>query len=258
MKTVAVCNHKGGVGKTAVSMALAEGLNAKGHRTLLIDLDQQLNATTAAGAETEGVVTAYDLLTSFDYKAVEGVQHYERGDIVAGDVLVAEAEGDMLQLDTPLTMLADSMAGLEDSYDFVVIDCPPSLGLVTRNAMVAADGLLVVVTPDASSVDGFGKVVEAAAKIRRNKRLNPALGIFGVLVNQYDGRGQLDRQLDAQLPELAGEAGTRVFESRIRRCVAVRQAQSRHVSLYDFDPKCAAAKDMEAVVDEFIGIAAGN
>lgn len=129
MKTIAICNHKGGVGKTAASMALAEGLNAKGYRTLLVDLDQQTNATRQAGAKIEDAVTVYDLLTSFEYTAADGIQHYEHGDIIPGDTLVADAEVEMSKLDTPLTMLADALECVEGNYDYCVIDCPPSLEL---------------------------------------------------------------------------------------------------------------------------------
>ena len=155
MKTIAICNHKGGVGKTAASMALAEGLNAKGYRTLLVDLDQQTNATRQAGAKIEDAVTVYDLLTSFEYTAADGIQHYEHGDIIPGDTLVADAEVEMSKLDTPLTMLADALEGVEGNYDYCVIDCPPSLGIVTRNAIVAADDVIVVVVPDTASVYGL-------------------------------------------------------------------------------------------------------
>lgn len=175
MKTIAICNHKGGVGKTAASMALAEGLNAKGYRTLLVDLDQQTNATRQAGAKIEDAVTVYDLLTSFEYTAADGIQHYEHGDIIPGDTLVADAEVEMSKLDTPLTMLADALECVEGNYDYCVIDCPPSLGIVTRNAIVAADDVIVVVVPDTASVDGFGKVYQACEAIRKNKRLKATI-----------------------------------------------------------------------------------
>lgn len=221
MKTIAICNHKGGVGKTAASMALAEGLNAKGYRTLLVDLDQQTNATRQAGAKIEDAVTVYDLLTSFEYTAADGIQHYEHGDIIPGDTLVADAEVEMSKLDTPLTMLADALEGVEGNYDYCVIDCPPSLGIVTRNAIVAADDVIVVVVPDTASVDGFGKVYQACEAIRKNKRLNPNVTIAGILINTYDARGRLERSLDEQLPEVAENADTKVFETRIRKCVCL-------------------------------------
>lgn len=105
MKTIAICNHKGGVGKTALSMAIAEGLHRKGKRTLLVDLDQQMNATQQAKIDTTDEVTVYDLLTSFDYTAKDGIKHFDGGDIIPGDVLVSNAESDMAKLDTRLTML---------------------------------------------------------------------------------------------------------------------------------------------------------
>ncbi len=252
MKTIAICNHKGGVGKTAASMALAEGLNAKGYRTLLVDLDQQTNATRQAGAKIEDAVTVYDLLTSFEYTAADGIQHYEHGDIIPGDTLVADAEVEMSKLDTPLTMLADALEGVEGNYDYCVIDCPPQLGIVTRNAIVAADDVIVVVVPDTASVDGFGKVYQACEAIRKNKRLNPNVTIAGILINTYDARGRLERSLDEQLPEVAENADTKVFETRIRKCVSVRQAQSAHISLWDYDPECTAAEDFKAFIDEYL------
>ena len=114
MKTIAICNHKGGVGKTALSMAIAEGLHRKGKRTLLVDLDQQMNATQQAKIDTTDEVTVYDLLTSFDYTAKDGIKHFDGGDIIPGDVLVSNAESDMAKLDTRLTMLADAMEGIDD------------------------------------------------------------------------------------------------------------------------------------------------
>lgn len=117
MKTIAICNHKGGVGKTALSMAIAEGLHRKGKRTLLVDLDQQMNATQQAKIDTTDEVTVYDLLTSFDYTAKDGIKHFDGGDIIPGDVLVSNAESDMAKLDTRLTMLADAMEGIDDSLN---------------------------------------------------------------------------------------------------------------------------------------------
>lgn len=142
--------------------------------------------------------------------------------------------------------------GFNRNYDYCVIDCPPSLGIVTRNAIVAADDVIVVVVPDTASVDGFGKVYQACEAIRKNKRLNPNVIISGILINTYDARGRLERSLDEQLPEVAENADTKVFETRIRKCVSVRQAQSAHISLWDYDPECTAAEDFKAFIDEYL------
>lgn len=252
MKVISICNNKGGVGKTAVSMALCERLNSQGLKALLIDLDQQINATKQAGVKTEEVVTAYDLLTSFEYSAKDGIQEYDHGYIIPGDILVNAAEVEISKLDTSLTMLDDALESVRDMFDYVVIDCPPSLGLVTRNAFVASDELIVVVTPDKSSIDGFARIVDAANHIRSNKRLNPDLRIAGILVNAYNARGKLDREVDVVLPELAAQAGTTVFNTRIRRNISVSQALSCRKSLFDYDKDAAAAQDLNSFVTEYL------
>lgn len=252
MKTIAICNHKGGVGKTALSMAIAEGLHRKGKRTLLVDLDQQMNATQQAKIDTTDEVTVYDLLTSFDYTAKDGIKHFDGGDIIPGDVLVSNAESDMAKLDTRLTMLADAMEGIDDDYDYAIIDCPPSLGLVTRNAMVAADELIVPVIPNRSSLKGFTNIQKCVNSVRRNKRLNPNLRIAGIVVNMFDGRTSLSRGVVNELPSIARGANTKMFHTIIRKCEAVNKAQSANVSIFDYDPNCNAVADFTDFVNEYL------
>lgn len=217
MKTIAICNHKGGVGKTALSMAIAEGLHRKGKRTLLVDLDQQMNATQQAKIDTTDEVTVYDLLTSFDYTAKDGIKHFDGGDIIPGDVLVSNAESDMAKLDTRLTMLADAMEGIDDDYDYAIIDCPPSLGLVTRNAMVAADELIVPVIPNRSSLKGFTNIQKCVNSVRRNKRLNPNLRMLDIDENtsvedDMFENVKTDEDMDHEMEE---EEGGSAFEEEI-------------------------------------------
>lgn len=256
MATIAICNNKGGVGKTATCLAMAGAMRARGLKTLIVDLDQQANATQAAEVEGgDGVVTAYDLLTTDEWTAKQAIQPSKVGDIIPGDMLVAEAESEMSRLDTPLTMLADALEGIRDSYDHILIDCPPSLGLVTRNALVAADEVIVVVQPDDASVTGCGNVMAAVGKIRRNRHLNPDLRIAGILVNHYDGRRLLSKSIDASLPEFASECGTRLFDARIRACESIRQAQSLGESIYDYAISSNGAQDYAAFVDEYLALA---
>lgn len=253
MRTVAFVNHKGGVGKTACSLAFAEGLARKGHKVILADLDQQMNATQCAGyRDTDGMATVYDLLVGAA-TAAQAVREAPFGAIIPGDVLLAEAEAELSRLDTPLLMLKDALESIEhDGYDYCIIDCPPSLGYVTRNAMVAADDLVVVVQPDEASITGFGRIWEAFEKTRANRHLNPGLTIAGVLLNGYDYNRRLSKRADAELPGFAAEFGTRLFNTRIRSCEALRQAQAQGQSVYDYAPECHAATDFGAFVDEYV------
>lgn len=252
MKTVAFVNHKGGVGKTACSLAFADCLARQGRKVVLADLDQQMNATQFAGyTDTDGMPTTYDMLMG-ERDAAETILDAPFGSILPGDVLVADAEADLSRLDTPLQMFKDALRSIEDDgYDYCVIDCPPSLGYVTRNAMVAADELIVVVQPDQASITGFGRIWEAFKRTQGNRHLNPDLKIAGVLINGYDYNRKLSRSTDAQLPEYVAEFGTQVYKTRIRHCEAFRQAQSKGKSLFDYAPTCHASKDMMAFVAEY-------
>lgn len=163
MKTIAICNHKGGVGKTALSMAIAEGLHRKGKRTLLVDLDQQMNATQQAKIDTTDEVTVYDLLTSFDYTAKDGIKHFDGGDIIPGDVLVSNAESDMAKLDTRLTML-----GFPVSYRLGRFPAPrPAACLRTRyspmSVLTTVERIFIDVMGKPSLHPRYGKTARAVA-----------------------------------------------------------------------------------------------
>lgn len=253
MRTVAFVNHKGGVGKTACSLAFAEGLHRAGKRVLLIDLDQQMNASQCVGyRDTEGVETVYDLLMS-GMPATEAAVPAPFGMIVRGDVVMADAEAELALLDTPLVMLEDALASVPgEEYDYCVIDCPPSLGYVTRNAMVAADDLIVVVQPDEASITGFSRIWESFERIRGNRHLNPDLNLCGILLNGFDWNRRLSRRAVSELPGFASDFNTRLFDTRIRSCEAIRQAQAHAQSIFEYAPDSHAAEDFSSFVDEYL------
>lgn len=141
---------------------------------------------------------------------------------------------------------------IDDDYDYAIIDCPPSLGLVTRNAMVAADELIVPVIPNRSSLKGFTNIQKCVNSVRRNKRLNPNLRIAGIVVNMFDGRTSLSRGVVNELPSIARAANTKMFHTIIRKCEAVNKAQSANVSIFDYDPNCNAVADFTDFVNEYL------
>lgn len=253
MKCVAFVNHKGGVGKTSCSMAFAQGLSLRGYKTLLIDLDQQMNATQTFGIDSAGLPSIYDLLTSDEVALADTIIETPTCDIVPGDLHMVGIERAMSDLMSPNTRLDEVLEQLGgDDYDYVVMDCPPTLGYVTVNAMVAADDLVVVVQPDGASVTGAEGIFETASGVKANRRLNPDLEVGGILVNFYDYNRRLSREADAALPELAESQGTKVYSSRIRSCEAMRQAMKQGKSLYEYAPECNAARDFKNFIDEYL------
>ncbi len=252
-RKVAIINRKGGIGKTTTSLCFAEGLKNKGKRVLLVDLDQQHNSTKQYRVSIEGVATVYDVLTNPKVDVREAIQHTEKfGDIIAGDDWLVRAEEEMAALDSREYMLKDALEAVEDDYDFIIVDCPPSLGLVVKNVLVAVDEVVVPVLCDGYSVESYKTLAAQIEVVRQNKRLNPGIKVAGILVTQYEPAQRISRSYDDQLPEIAEADGTRVFDQRIRRCVKTREAQVLGVSLYDYAGDCTTAQDYRAFVDEYL------
>jgi chromosome partitioning protein len=250
--TIAIINRKGGVGKTTTSLCMADALRVRGMRTLLVDLDQQHNATKQYGAEIEGKTTAFDLLTDPSADLADAVQATECGDIVAGDDLINRAEAEMSGLTGRDFMLADALAKVEGDYDYIIIDCSPSLGIVSTNALIAADEVIVPMMCDGYCVDSFDGLFEAIDQIRSNPRLNPDLKIAGMLVTMYQPTHRLTKAFDADLPAYAEQCGTRVFDTKIRICCKVKEAQQLAKSLFSYAPDCTSATDYSDFVTEYL------
>lgn len=253
MKVVAICNEKGGAGKTMTATCLVRRLSDLGYKTLLVDVDEQWNATKQYGIlKTEGVMTTYDLLTDSHADIREAIQSTSRGDIIPGDKELKDADAAMLKQSVPIAMLADALEPLHSIYDWIVIDCPPSLGLVTKNAFVAADAVVVPVFGDPQSVENLSVVKEEIEMISSTPRLNPKLKIAGLLMTQYDRRKRLCRGLIQDLPSIAKQLNTKPFETRIRQCEPARGACSEHKSPFDKSEARPVVEDYIAFTDELL------
>lgn len=254
-RVIAVANQKGGVGKTTTTLCLAKALRRLGRGVLVVDLDQQANATRTYGARSEGRATTYDVLTRQVASVEQAIQTTKAGDIVPGDVALAQIEAEMSAMTCRESVLADAMEDVVGArtYDYVLIDCSPSLGIATTNALVAASEVIVPVLVDGYSVDGLDRLMGLVEDVRSNKRLNPSVGVSGLLVCQREPRQALTRALDEQLPGLAERYGTRVFSTSIRRCVKVREAQVADRVLQDYAPDCTTAVDYDALAAEVDG-----
>lgn len=249
----AVSNGKGGSGKSTTALCLVEAWHEQGRKALLVDLDQQCNATCQFGAEVDGRTTVYDLLTDEAADVREAVQRTDHGDIIAGDRLLARVEAEMASMTCRETRLADHLESLRDEYDRIVIDCSPFLGIATTNAFVAADEVIVPIDCGKYAIDGAANALELAASVAAHKRLNPGLKVAGLLLTIVDVRQKLDRALVEQLPDVARAYGTTAFSTYIHRCCKTAKAQQLGVSLYEYAPDCTTARDYKALADEIEG-----
>ena len=250
MSTVyAIANQKGGVGKTTSAINLATALAATGKYTLLIDLDPQGNASTGLGiGQHLRDRSSYDVLlgqTSIDDAAVGSP--VPRLDIVPATVDLSGAEIEMVEMAERTHRLAHALKRARGQYDIVLIDCPPSLGLLTINAMVAADSLLVPLQCEFFALEGLSQLLTTVERIRT--RFNPGLSILGVALTMYDKRNRLTEQVSADVRAVLGRV---VFETVIPRNVRLSEAPSHGLPALIYDHRCVGSQAYIALAREMI------
>lgn len=236
MRIIAVSNQKGGVGKTTTAVNLAACLGACEKRTLLVDMDSQCNATTGVGIDKESVeLSIYDVLTADEdgitiNDAIQQVEHIKFLDIVPADVNLAGIEIELVNEMAREKKLAQALSKLEGDYDFVIIDSPPSLGLVTVNIMTATDTVLIPIQCEYYALEGLAELLNTIRLVQKN--LNPNLSIEGVLLTMYDGRLNLSRQV---VEDVKSYFTGKVFDSMIPRNVKLSEAPSFGKPIINYD-----------------------
>jgi chromosome partitioning protein len=237
MRTLAVCNQKGGVGKTTIALLLADAASRRGERVLLVDLDPQANATGASAVDLGGGATLADVLVDPRRRTLrDAIRPSPWGlDVAVSSVELASKERNRRMADEH--DLQRLLATLSDEYDLVVVDSPPSLGVLTVNALAAAEAYLVVADPTRFALDGVHGVTETASVVR--DYYNPDLHLAGIVVNLFDTTRESGRRL-AELRSLFPEA---VLEPAIPRRVIVKEALARGRSLW----ACGAEKGADDV-----------
>jgi chromosome partitioning protein len=251
-RVIAMVNNKGGVGKTTCTLNIAAGLARRNHRVLIVDLDPQANASLVLlGAKLfELPHSIYDILLEHDRHVREIVVPTSINglDLVPSQTSLANAELNLAAIRGRERVLGRSMArGLEE-YHYILIDCPPSLGLLTINALLAADEVHIPIAMTYLALEGVGQVMDAIEAVKRELD-HPTLAITGVIPTFFDGRTRLSREILQSVRDHFGEV---VFATAIRKNVKLDEAQSHHQSIFDYDPRSAGALEYESLVEEVI------
>lgn len=248
-KIIAVCNQKGGVAKTTTAVALATGLAKRGYKVLMVDTDSQRNSTAVYRAETDGVATIHDLLFTRGIDPSICVQHTEVGDIIASDSLMAKDDANLSGLKESV-MLKKALAPFRDQYDFIIMDHNPGHGGIINNVLTAADDVIIPMQADGFSADGAADLAERLASVK--DFTNPNLRVAGIVVTFYNGRTRSAQGFMSQKDVLERAFNTKVYETTIRRCQALADANDHRVSIFDYDPRGNGAADYNAMIDEYL------
>ena len=245
---ITITNQKGGVGKTTTASALMDGLRQRGARILGVDLDPQgsLGFCLAVRLDIENCATVYDVLKG-SRPIREVINPSECGDVLPSNILLSSAE---LEFNRPGRefLLKNCLAEVADDYDFIIIDTPPALNVLTVNAYVAADGLVIPMAPEILSLLGVAQIRETIDTVRRC--YNSRLRVLGILLNKYNQRFTLNREVLDMAEQIAKQLDTKVFQSRIRSGVAVAEAPAHGESVLSYAPDSKVARDFRLLLNE--------
>lgn len=247
-KIISIANQKGGVGKTTTAINLSTILAKKGKKVLMIDADPQGNATSGVGVDKDVETSVYDLLVN-DIEAEDAIQKTEIRNlsICPSNINLAGAEVELVSMMSREYRLKEKLDTIKDDYDYIIIDCPPSLGLITLNSFTASDSVLIPVQCEYYALEGLGQLLNTINLVK--KHLNKSLQVEGALLTMYDIRTNLSNQV---VKEVKGYFGERVYKTVIPRNVRLSEAPSYGMPISVYDPKSKGAKSYEKFVKEFL------
>jgi chromosome partitioning protein len=245
---VTVSNQKGGVGKTTTVCNLAAGLKEKGFRVLAVDLDPQGNLGFSVGADMETDASIYQVLKG-DVSAKDAIQETQTADIIVSSILLSAIELEFTSTGREY-LLKEALASVSGEYDYILLDTPPTLGILTVNAFTASDAVIVPMLSDIFSLQGIAQLYETVERVK--KYCNPNLKVSGILLTNYNPRTNLSREIRGTVELVSRDLEVSLFETFIRKSVLVSEAQSVQRSVLVYAPDNNAATDYRLFTEEFL------
>ena len=247
-KILGIASQKGGVGKTTTAAALIAGLTLQGYRVLGIDTDAQANLTHTMQGRTDGHTVKGVLLGSSSAK--ESIQETPCGYLIAGDNDILTAEAMLMPKLDRHTRLKNALGPVMGAFDYIIIDTPPSLGIATANALMACHKLIVPSGADIYSLQGIAQLAETVGQARNGG--NHSLAIAGILLTRHSPRSILSQEGTGLAEQIASSLGTKVFTTRIREGVAIKEAQMSQKDIFSWAPTAKVTGDYKAFIEELL------
>ncbi len=247
-RTIAITNQKGGVGKTTTAINLSAALAEAGQRVLLIDFDPQGNTGSGLGAEIKKGNTVYDLICgNAEFKDCVIRESVENLDLIPSDMNLAGAEAEFQDIEHMESKLSEAIKGEKDNYDYIIIDCPPSLSVLTINALTASDTAIIPIQCEYYALEGLNQVLKTIYLVR--KKLNPKLRVEGVLFTMYDSRTNLSEQVVETVRENLRES---IYDTVIPRNIKLAEAPSHGLPINIYDTRSTGAESYRLLAAEIM------
>ncbi len=247
--TIVLTNQKGGVGKTTTTSAVVSGLIKMGKRVLSVDLDPQGNLGFCLGMNIESGNSIYDVLSG-SMSVRDAIQETESyGDILLANILLSEGNS-IFSEENPQSTLKDALSEVDDDYDYIVIDTPPALNILTINGYVAADFLIIPMAAEILSLVGLAQLRETVVAVQR--KLNPELKVLGIILTRYNNKSELSADVCEMAEAVASQIDTVIFDTKIRTGISVCEAPAHGLSILDYSPRSNPARDYKNFVVEMM------